>query len=250
MTAKRKWLTLTVAAFILLTAAIPATAAASDTQTFTDVPTSHWANAYIESVYAKKLMTGTGSGKFDPEQLVTKAEMAQTLYNVYEGRIPDNVVVVPQHFNDVANDAWYRDAVYWAARTGLANYGYRQGDSTAGETGAIYTFGSSNTFSGRMTAAIYLGRLADAMKVELPKIADSVTFPDAEGYYLKDADGNNILSQWREVQPYITAYIYALQRADIIGGFPDGTFRPDEGLTRAQWAKLIDLFTNLEGLQP
>jgi len=79
---------------------------------------------------------------------------------------------------------------------------------------------------------------------------ESTTFPDAEYTYAKDRDGNNILSERRDVPSYATTYIYSLQRAGIISGFPDGTFRPDEALTRAQWAKLIDLFTDIEGLTP
>ena len=176
---KRKWIALIIAVLMFLLPSSSAAASTTEAPTFTDVPLGHWAYSSVESVYAKGLMSGIGGGKFEPDSLVTEAEMAQTLYNVYEGRIPDNVVMVPLSFNDVADDAWYRDAVHWAARTGFANWGSRPGNTVFGETGTIFTFGPTGTSSGRMMAVIYLGRLADAMNAKLPEIIEPITFPDA-----------------------------------------------------------------------
>jgi hypothetical protein len=44
--------------------------------------------------------------------------------------------------------------------------------------------------------------------------------------------------------------IIALAKAGVINGFPDGTFRPQTELTRAQAAALLIRFTNIEGLEP
>jgi len=160
---KRKWIALTIAVLMFLLPSSSAAASTTETPTFTDVPVGHWAYSSVESVYAKGLMSGVGGGKFEPDSLVTEAEMAQTLYNVYEGRIPDNVVMVPLSFNDVADDAWYRDAVHWAARTGLANWGSRPGNPVFGETGTIYYIAPLRTSWGRLIAVTSLGRLVDAL---------------------------------------------------------------------------------------
>ncbi|MCL1839636.1 S-layer homology domain-containing protein, partial [Candidatus Saccharibacteria bacterium] len=229
---KKKVVALSLIVLVMFSLSTPAMAA--KTPTFSDVTESHWAFACIESCYTKGLMQGVGGGKFDPNRLVTNAEMVQTLYNIYKDRTSD--MVDPPHLNDVAEDAWYHDAAYWAVRSGIANYSSRPGNPVAGETDyMIYSFVPSLTIGGRMTAVAYLGRLADALGVTLPKTVAAVTFPDAEFYYLEDSDGNPILSERRNLAPSVTAYIYALQRAGIVSGYPDGTFRPNYGLTRAEW---------------
>lgn len=43
--------------------------------------------------------------------------------------------------------------------------------------------------------------------------------------------------------------IFALQRTGIIDGYPDGSFGPNDGITRAQAAKILDLFTDIPGLE-
>ena len=51
--------------------------------TYHDVPASHWAYQYIESVTEKGLFGGVGGGKFSPETPFTRAQVTQTLYNAY-----------------------------------------------------------------------------------------------------------------------------------------------------------------------
>ena len=227
-----------------------APAMAAKTPTFSDVPATHWAFACIESCYAKGIMQGVGNGKFDPERLVTGAEVVQTLYNLYRDRVPATVVEVLR-LHDVPDDAWFHEAAYWSVRSGISNYSSRPGNLLLGETDyMIYSLGPSSTWGGRAYAATCLGRVADALGVKLPETVDPVTFPDGDHFYLRDDEGNILLSQRRDLSPDITEYIYAMQRAGIISGFPDGTFRPEEGLTRAQWAKMVDLFTDIEGIRP
>ena len=49
-------------------------------------------------------------------------ETMQSLFNIYGDRAPANVVNV-KYLRNVAENAWYRDAVYWAVRSGIAPYG-------------------------------------------------------------------------------------------------------------------------------
>jgi hypothetical protein len=44
--------------------------------------------------------------------------------------------------------------------------------------------------------------------------------------------------------------VSALQKAGILSGKPGGTFDPYGTITRAEMAKIIDLYTNIEGLSP
>ena len=50
---------------------------------FSDVPTSHWAAAWIEKLYADGITTGCGGGKYCPEDKVTRAQMAAFLVRAF-----------------------------------------------------------------------------------------------------------------------------------------------------------------------
>lgn len=63
-----------------LTLAAPAAAAGS---TFTDVPQSHWAYAYVEEMTQAGVVGGVGDGKFDPGRAVSTAEFAVMLANAF-----------------------------------------------------------------------------------------------------------------------------------------------------------------------
>lgn len=46
---------------------------------FADVPATHWAFQYVTAVFGGKLMDGYPDGKFYPERILTRAEMATIL---------------------------------------------------------------------------------------------------------------------------------------------------------------------------
>lgn len=89
-------------------------------KTFVDM-TGHWANNAVDYVAARGLFAGTGDGTtFSPEMKLTRAMMAQVIYNL-EGAEKHNY---SHGFPDVASGMWYTDAVNWAAREGVvAGYG-------------------------------------------------------------------------------------------------------------------------------
>ena len=68
-------------------------------------------------------------------------------------------------------------------------------------------------------------RYADYKDLALPKKADKITFKDADkiGSWAKEA-------------------VAAMQQANIIGGYPDGTFLPKNQASRAEAAKMISVF--------
>ena len=81
---------------------------------FTDVSGSAWYYDAVKFVYDYDLMDGVGGGKFNPDGTLTRAMIAQVLYNL-EGA-PGSY---PTVFDDVAKSAWYADAVNWAAASGI-----------------------------------------------------------------------------------------------------------------------------------
>ena len=93
------------------------------TANFADVPSDAW---YAESVYKASqngFMEGVASGIFAPERTMTRAEFAQTVYNMAhklgEQGANNAWETYPTQFSDVEPNAWYAKAVEWAARYGI-----------------------------------------------------------------------------------------------------------------------------------
>ena len=103
---KKRMLSLTLAAIMVLGLTVPALAAG---QTFTDVPSSYWGYADIEAVAEAGLMNGTGGGAFSPEMKVSVAQFLTLL-----GRL-----VFPNVKADGAD--WYGPYVTAAKDAGLLN---------------------------------------------------------------------------------------------------------------------------------
>ena len=85
---------------------------------FTDVY-KDWYTDYVQYVYDNGLMTGMkGTNNFAPNANITKAQVAQVLYNMEKqpGATVDDVF---SDLNDVYDAEWYADAVAWAYNTGV-----------------------------------------------------------------------------------------------------------------------------------
>ena len=48
----------------------------AESATFSDVPLTHWASAYVETAYQNGIITGYDNGAFDPDAYVTRQDMA------------------------------------------------------------------------------------------------------------------------------------------------------------------------------
>lgn len=78
---------------------------------FTDLDTNKWYHQYVDYVLTHGMMEGCGHGLFAPGESLSRAMLAQILYNL-AGR---PTVIGSSPFTDVAAGAWYADAVTWAA---------------------------------------------------------------------------------------------------------------------------------------
>lgn len=87
---------------------------------FVDVAENAWYYDAVKFVSKNGLMNGIGNGQFAPENHLSRAMLAQILYNK-EGR---PATIGNRTFADVAFGAWYADAVRWASEKGIvAGYG-------------------------------------------------------------------------------------------------------------------------------
>ena len=86
-------------------------------QTFLDVPKSFWGYESIERAAQLGYVNGVGGGKFEPNRQLTRAEFVTMLYRM-AGKSAASTAAA---FTDVPQNAWYRDALNWAAEKGYVN---------------------------------------------------------------------------------------------------------------------------------
>lgn len=131
---------------------------------FTDVSMGDWYYEAVKFCFDYDLMNGVGNGKFSPDTTLTRAMLAQVLYNLDEARGSYAGV-----FTDVTGSAWYANAVNWAAASGIVEgKGNNKFDPdapvTRQEMAAIfYRYASYKGYD--VSAAASLDRFTDASKV-------------------------------------------------------------------------------------
>ncbi len=83
---------------------------------FDDVSSSAWYADAVEYVVSNGVMNGTGDTTFEPDAALSRSMMVQVLYNMENKPAASDAA-----FIDVADNAWYADAVAWAAENKLVN---------------------------------------------------------------------------------------------------------------------------------
>lgn len=84
-----------------------------NSKTFPDLPEDHWAASAIDFVSAHEFFQGDTAGNFNPEEPMTRAMLVTVLSRIHGAKGGTGT------FEDVASDAWYADAVAWAAEQKL-----------------------------------------------------------------------------------------------------------------------------------
>ena len=175
---------------------------------FTDVNTSAWYHEAVDYVLVNGLMSGYGNGVFGPNDNLSRAQLCQILYNK-EGR---PAVTGSSAFADIADGAWYADAVTWAAKSGIVG-GYGNG-----------LFGPEDNITREQLAAI-LYRYAQTKGYDTASGADLSAYGDASD-----------VSSWA---------IPAMQWAcgtGVIMGVTESTLLPQGSATRVQVATMLMRF--------
>lgn len=161
---------------------------------FTDVPRDAYYSAAVDWAISKGITTGTGNGQFSPNASCTRGEMVTFLWRAAGSPAPSG----GGSFTDVPADAYYHDAVLWAAQQGI----------TTGTGAGIFDPNATVT---RAQTVTFLYRFAGS-----PDISGGSSFGDvASGTYYSDAVA------WA-VANFITT------------GNGENTFGPADDCTRAQ----------------
>ncbi|MGI6012986.1 MAG: S-layer homology domain-containing protein [Oscillospiraceae bacterium] len=181
----------------------------TDTQTvvnpFIDVADTDWYYGTVMYNYTNGIMKGTSENTFEPDIALNRAMVAQILYNL-EGKPK---VESYDHFTDVAADAWYADAVNWAAETKLV-LGYEDD-----------TFRASNSAVREQMATILY------------------RYAEYKGYDMK---GSSDLSEFTDVSEIHDWALEAMRWAvhyEIFKGRGEGILAPRELAKRSEVAQLF-----------
>ena len=84
---------------------------------FKDVSEDSWYNNAIWYIFEKNLMNGITDEEFSPDSTITRAMFVTVLYRMEN----EPETTGKNKFTDVSDDAYYRDAVIWAAENGIVN---------------------------------------------------------------------------------------------------------------------------------
>lgn len=105
-------------AFVLMgaLAATSVSAIPASAQTFSDVPSNHWAYKVISEISDQKVMVGWGNGIFAPESTLTRAEYTGILYNLAPDKASGDYET---SLSDVDPARWYAQAAEWGVSNGI-----------------------------------------------------------------------------------------------------------------------------------
>ena len=173
---------------------------------FTDVDTAKWYHLSVDYVLTHKMMNGVSSRAFAPNANLTRGMLVQILYNL-EGK-PKGTAA---NFSDVQADAWYAEAVGWAASNKVVT-GYADG-----------------TF--RPNAAV----------TREQAVAILYRYAQSKGIDVSVGENTNILS-YVDVQQASEYAIPALQwavGAGVLNGKNGGRLAPTGTATRAEIAAIM-----------
>ncbi len=166
---------------------------------FNDVALTHWAYDYIKDLYNKGIMTGTGANSFNPEKSLTRAELVKVICTAFN--ITSDSYDEP--FGDVTSDSWYAPYVSVAYKNGIIN----------GITEEIFAPDEMVT---RQDLCVILYRVAT-----------------------NKSTGDKVFTDYPLISDYAKEAVSCLAGLGIVNGFEDGSFRPADGCTRAQCAKIV-----------
>ena len=175
--------------------------------TFSDLTEEHWAYNSIMDLTNDGIINGYTDGTFRPQNTITRAEFFKLITIAYE---------------DEENYEWMKPLFpdHW----GMIYIAVMMDQGLVMDENALT--GYDNPIS-RLEMAVVLAKVA--LKLGLNDYA----IPDDETFKLPEFnDLNDVPEEYR-------FYIQHVANLGMINGYPDGTFRPNSSMTRAEVATVI-----------
>ena len=165
------------------------------------------APSVFEDGYHKVYIHGYPDGTVQPFGMITREEVVTALYRLLKDEVKAQITTTENDFSDVESDRWSITEVSSMANAGYVN-GYEDG-----------SFRPGNAITRAEFAAIMLRFFADDDKAN-----DVNPYSDITGHWAEDS--------------IISAYV-----KNLFVGYPDGTFKPDAYITRAEAMTVINRIT-------
>ena len=220
----KKPLSILLALVLSLHLAVPALAAQAPE--FSDVPTGHWAYAYVRQAAQAGAVNGTGNGRFNPEGTLTVAEFTAMLLRALYGEAP-----VEQYTGE--GGEWYAPYTAYAYERD-----FYESTSVAGRLAACPE-GGEEAFLAREMAW-------NATRYDMAAMLYQVLEADADGeaqaadLQWAEESAPEAVADWEEVpDKYQTLVAFCFRSGILTGMDGQGTFQGTGTVTRAQAAAIL-----------
>ena len=181
----------------------------------------HWAEGYVRRIAQMGIVEGKGENQFAPNDNITRAELLKIALGSFEYEVPEEVTQNP--LPDVMIGDWYAPYVKSAFDNDII-YGFNNG------------FGPNSPATRGMAATI---------------LVKSAEYDDVDTHF---AENYTIHPEWTyanfpdvPMDAYYAPFVSYLADMQIVSGYEDGTFGPDNSITRGEIAKIV---VNILGLDP
>jgi len=181
----------------------------SNSQKYSDVPQSHWAYEAISRASSKNWFGGYPDGSFRPDGSITRAE-ALKVFVVFLGLELDTVT--ESSFYDVNPNQWY--APYIEAGKDL--------------------FPTHTTVQGKTP---FNPDMPVTREDTIYALVNALGYQVGEKYV--DESVLNMFSDKNSISGDLKAHFAIALKNELVSGFPDGTIRAQDSLTRAEFATLL-----------
>ena len=239
----KRHLSVFVSALMIMSTIVIANAATG--QTFTDVPTTHWAYSFIERAAADGIVAGVGNGKFNPSGTVSTAEFGTMVARSFrESTVETNL----ESYNN-RNEAWYvssplrlytNEDKWWAPYMEALNTADVLGCLTITEQSGSYRnkwdIGVMESGMSRYDMAQLIYNLMNASQDPLPKPSDS-----------EIAAAKSDISDWNSIPAKYQDAVAACYAGGYLSGVDStGRFSGTTTMDRAQAATVMCRLTDAD----
>lgn len=170
---------------------------------FYDVPRGEWYYKDANEAGGRWIINGIRPFVFGGGETITRAMAVTILGRAIKAEMPAAMTM----FIDVPEDAWFCGPVRWANERGIV-------------LGMGENLFSPNDYVTREQYVSMMMRLVDYLE-KAPELTE-LTYPDAD-----------------RISEYAVVPMQKAATIELLGGYPDGTIRPQNNLTRAEGVTLI-----------
>lgn len=211
MKSKISKITSLILVFSLISFSLISGFVSANVSSFSDLSPEHWCYEKIMKFLDKDYVCGYEDGTFRADRTITRAEYVKIVNNFFG--YSENKDLSKINFSDVSENHWFAGYVAEAVERGYIT-GYPDG-----------TFRPNEPIR-RQEATVILSRILDI---------------DEEEYPVDHVDGMAQYSDADEIEEWAYVAIHSYSVYNFINGYPDGTIRLLQNVTRAETVELLNL---------